>query len=269
MTSIMDCRKRKLYLEKAAAVAAALLVWQMAAMALDQKILLASPLEVVAALGDILSDGAWLRTIWFSLLRIASGFFLGLFFGTLLAVLAARFRVLEVLLWPYMAVLKATPVVSFIILCLVWLSAKNLSAFISFLMVLVVVYSNLLNGLRSMDGKLLEMARLFGMRPAQKLLAVYLPQLRPYLFAAFEISIGMAFKAGIAAEVIGVPDGSIGKMIYNAKIYLATPELFAWTFVLVCISVWTEKLAVVTLRGVYQNLEQGVKSVSKAHARGR
>lgn len=251
----MACSKQKPYMEKAAAVAAALLVWQIAAMALDQKILLASPLEVAAALGVVLSDGAWLHTIWFSLLRIAGGFFLGLLFGTLLAVFAARFRVLKVLLWPYMAVLKATPVVSFIILCLVWLSAKNLSVFISFLMVLVVVYTNLLNGLCSMDGELLEMARLFQMRPAQKLFAVYLPQLRPYLFAAFEISIGMAFKAGIAAEVIGVPDGSIGKMIYNAKIYLATPELFAWTAVLVCISVLTEKAALWVLRILYENLE--------------
>ena len=169
--------------------------------------------------------------------------------------LSARFHLVEILLWPYMAVIKATPVASFIILCLVWLNARNLSIFICFLIVVPVVYTNLLNGIRSMDPKMDEMARLYGFSHRTKFLAVSLPQLRPYIFSAFEISIGMAWKAGIAAEVIGVPAGSIGKMLYNAKIYLATPELFAWTVIIVVISVVFEKAAVGLLKFGYQRLE--------------
>ena len=256
LSAFWTVKRRKKYIEKAVAIAAALLVWQLAAMALNQKILLASPLAVMRTLGELLADGAWIRTVLFSFSRIAGGFLLGLLMGTLLAVLSARFHPLEVMIWPYMAVIKATPIVSFIILCLIWISAGNLSVMISFLMVLPVVYTNLLNGIRGVDRELLEMAELFEIRPVARLLAIYLPQIRPYLFAAFEISIGMAWKAGIAAEVIGVPGGSIGKMLYNAKIYLATPELFAWTAVLVFVSVVSEKAALMLLRILYDKLER-------------
>lgn len=255
---LMQQGQQNKYIEKAVAIAAALLLWQIAAMALNQKILLASPLEVVQALGEILIGGTLLKTICFSFLRIVSGFLLGLLLGSACAVLSARLHVVEVLLWPYMAVIKATPVASFIILCLVWLSSKNLSVFICFLMVLPVVYTNLLNGIRSIDSNLLEMAKLFEIKPLKKLLAIYLPGIRPYLFASFEISIGMAWKAGIAAEVIGVPAGSIGKMLYNAKIYLATPELFAWSAVVVFVSVVFEKAAIALLRKLYDNLERAL-----------
>lgn len=246
---------KKKYIEKAVAIAAALLVWQIAAKIMNQTILLATPIEVIHALGDVMLQGEFLATIGFSFAHIVYGFLLGLGVGIVCAMLSARFRFLEILLWPYMAVIKATPVASFIILCLVWLNARNLSIFICFLIVVPVVYTNLLNGIRSMDPKMDEMARLYEFSHVKKFLAVSLPQLKPYIFSAFEISIGMAWKAGIAAEVIGVPAGSIGKMLYNAKIYLATPELFAWTVIIVVISVIFEKLAVGLLKLGYQRLE--------------
>lgn len=249
-------RNRKtIWIERTAAIAAVLVVWEIAARILDQRILLASPADVWSALKELLQMPEFYRAVSGSFLHIAQGFLLGLLVGSICAVTAAKIHLAEILLWPYMAAVKAAPVASFIILCLVWLSPSGLSVFISFLIVVPVVYTNLLNGIRNLDPKLTEFAKCYGIRPWKRLIGIDFPQLRPYLMSSFEIAIGMAWKAGIAAEVIGTPDGSIGKMLYQAKIYLATPELFAWTLLVILISVLFEKAVTGLLRLGYQRLE--------------
>lgn len=242
--------------EKAAAVAAALFVWQIAALWLDQNILLASPPEVAAALGQLLLMPDFLRTVWFSFSRIALGFLLGFGAASVCAVCSARSHLVEILLWPYVAVVKATPVASFIILCLVWLTPRSLSVFICFLIVFPTVYTNLLAGIKSRSPALSEMAKLYEIPAGKRFLAIDFPQLFPYLLSALQLSVGMAWKAGVAAEVIGTPAGSIGKMLYTAKIYLATPELFAWTIVVVLVSVLFEKTLVALFKLFYKKLER-------------
>ena len=135
----------------------------------------------------------------------------------------------------------STPVASFIILCLIWIPSKNLSVFISFLMVLPVIYTNILEGIRQTDSKILEMAKVFQVNPERRIRYIYVSQVLPYFLSACRLSLGMCWKAGVAAEVIGVPSGSIGEKLYNAKIYLNTPDLFAWTIVIIVISFVFEK----------------------------
>jgi NitT/TauT family transport system permease protein len=241
--------------QKLIGVALALILWQIAAVALNS-FLLVSPLRVLLRLGQLCQEASFYKTIGFSLLRIAAGFVLGFATGALLAVLVCRHAWLQPLLWPYVTVIKTTPVASFIILCLIWLRASNLSIFISFLMVLPIAYANLLEGIRQTDGKMLEMARLFRLSPWRRICFIYLPQIKPYLLSAASVSLGLAWKAGIAAEVIGIPNGSIGEQLYNAKVYLDTPDLFAWTIVIIVVSIVFEKLCLRLLRAAYAQLER-------------
>ena len=141
-----------------------------------------------------------------------------------------------------MAAIKAVPVASFIILVLIWGPSRNLSVVISFLMVLPVIYTNDLGGILSTDRKLLEMAQVFRIPLFRRIRYIYLSQLLPYLRTGFSLSLGLCWKAGVAAEVIGIPKGSIGEKLYEAKVYLETPDLFSWTLVIVLISVIFEKL---------------------------
>lgn len=229
-------------LKKAGAVLLALAFWQIAAMVIHQKILLVTPLAVIKRLTTIWQvEGFW-SSIWFTFYHIAGGFFIGLAAGVLLAFLAYKWNWVETLLWPWMITIKSVPVASFVVICLIWLSARNLSIFISFLIVLPIVYQNLLTGLRSMSREMEEMATVFGIPWYRRLKAIILPQLKPYLISACSVTTGMAWKAGVAAEIIGTPNGSIGKMLYTAKIYLDTDDLLAWTVIIVIISVLSEKL---------------------------
>jgi len=134
------------------------------------------------------------------------------------------------------------PVVSFIILALVWLDSEELSLFISALMVFPPVYLNVLAGITSTDEKLLEMARVFRVPFRRQLRGIYLPQVLPYFRSAVSLALGLCWQAGAAAEVIGLPAGTIGEKLYNAKVYFQTPDLFAWTAVIVAVSLVFEKL---------------------------
>ena len=223
---------------------------------LDQEFLLASPVVVIKLLAKLILRSSFWFAIGFSFIRIALGFFVALLAGIILAAVSARISWIETLLWPYMTVVKAAPVVSFIILCILLFNTSNLSVVISFLIVLPMVYANILQGIRSTDSDLLEMARVFKVNWLKKTLFIFIPHLRPYLIASCSVSLGMAWKAGIAAEVIGIPSGSMGEMLYQAKLYYSTADLFAWTVMIVLLSVIFEKCFLAILNWGYARLER-------------
>lgn len=238
-------------LKNALAVTAALVVWQVCAMALGQRVLLVSPISVAGRLCTIWRDAGFFAVIWFSFARIVAGFFAGFVSGVVLAMLAGRFSVLETIFLPYLLTVKSVPVASFIVIALLWLSSAELSVFISFLMVLPIVYNNVLAGIRNVDPKMTEMAQVFHLSFSRRLSYIWLPQIKPYLLSACATSIGLAWKSGIAAEIIGIPDGSMGEMLYEAKVYLNTRDLFAWTVVIVAVSVLFEKVFLWLLRSLF------------------
>ena len=249
-------KQNKDRLGKAFAVIFALLVWQTAAVAVDQSILLVSPIDVALRLTTIWQVEGFASSIWFSFYHIAGGFLLALVSGILLAALSGRFKWVETALWPFMITVKTVPVASFVVICLIWLSAQNLSVFISFLIVLPVVYGNVLQGIKSEDGKMLEVVEVFRMPVLRRILYIHMPQLKPFILSACATALGMSWKAGIAAEIIGTPDGSIGKQLYYAKIYLDTDDLLCWTVIIVIVSVAFEKLFMLALRAAYRRLER-------------
>jgi len=247
--------RRKEILQKAGAIIFALAIWQLAAAAVNTRILLVGPAEVFMRLCTIWQVEDFWGSIWFTFYHIVSGFLLGLAAGVLLAALSARSHLAETLLWPFMITIKSVPVASFIVICLIWLSSKNVSVFISFLIVMPVVYGNMLSGIRAVDGNLLEMARVFRMPGLRKLKYIYLPELKPFIMSACSTALGMSWKAGVAAEIIGTPDGSIGKQLYYAKIWVDTDDLLCWTVIIVICSVTFEKLFMALLKGMYRKLE--------------
>lgn len=249
-------KQNKDRLGKTLAVIFALLIWQTAAVAVDQSILLVSPIDVALRMTTIWQVEGFASSIWFSFYHIAGGFLLALVSGILLAALSGRFKWVETALWPFMITVKTVPVASFVVICLIWLSAQNLSVFISFLIVLPVVYGNVLQGIKSEDGKMLEVAEVFRMPMLRRILYIHMPQLKPFILSACATALGMSWKAGIAAEIIGTPDGSIGKQLYYAKIYLDTDDLLCWTVIIVIVSVAFEKLFMLALRAAYRRLER-------------
>lgn len=219
-----------------------LLIWEIASRLIGQEILLVSPVSVLQRLFRLAGEAEFWNSIAYSFVRIIGGFLLAVFCGILLAGMAAAFKLVRELLAPAMAAVKATPVASFIILVLIWVPSRNLSVVISFLMVLPVIYTNVLNGIQDTDGQLLEMAGVFRVSRWKRIRYIYLSSVLPFFRAGCSLGLGLCWKAGVAAEVIGIPQGSIGEKLYEAKVYLETPHLFAWTVVIIILSILFEKV---------------------------
>lgn len=251
-----DRTKKKYRIIRILAVLFWLGIWQIASMWLGQEILLASPVSVLKKLSGLIFTVDFWQSIGFSFGRIIFGFTLAVVLGILLGIAAYASEVVEILLNPLISVIKSTPVASFIILCLIWIPSRNLSVFISFLMVLPVIYTNILTGIQQTDRQLLEMANVFEISMGRRIGYIYFSQILPYFITACRLSLGMCWKAGVAAEVIGVPSGSLGEKLYHAKIYLNTPELFAWTIVIIAISVLFEKCFLAVIDYLKRYVEQ-------------
>ncbi len=233
-----------------------LLLWQITAIIISEEILLVSPLSVMKTLLKIVPTKFFWKTILFSFSRILLGFSIGVLLGSIFASLSYKFILIKELLNPIINVIKAIPVASFVILILIWFSSKNLSIIISFLIVIPIIYTNILEGLFNTDSKLLEMSYVFKVNPFKKFIYIYIPQVMPFFISACSISIGLCWKSGIAAEVIGLPKGSIGEQLYQSKIFLNTNELFAWTIVVITISVIFEKIILNLIKKFKTNIER-------------
>ena len=220
-----------------------LTVWWLAAAVVGQSLLIPSPPEVAGRLCELVVTGPFWRYTALTLLRISLGCLGGIALGVLSAVLTERFALMETLLAPAIRVVRATPVASFIILVLLWVKTGMVPGVISALVVLPIVWESTSAGIRAADPQLLEFAGAYRLTRLDIVRRIYLPALRPYLAAAVCTAIGLAWKSGVAAEVLCLPKAAIGTQVYFSKLYLETTSLFAWTIVVVLLSMTVERLA--------------------------
>lgn len=262
--------KHKIYkqMRKAFIILFWLIVWQIAAWWTGNHVLLVGPVQVLRVFVQNMAQPDFLKTVFCSLARIGLGFFLALNVGLLLGAVSYRFTPVQELAAPVMAALKSIPVASFVVLLLIWFGSSKLSFFTSFLIVLPNVYVNTVAGLKSADLKLLEMAQVFGMGRLNRFFYIYRPALMPYLYSCLKISLGMSWKSGVAAEVIGLPDFSMGERLYMSKIYLDTAGLSAWTLMIVLVSFLFEK-AVLKLVRIYGEWKPYPMLAAKGTVHGR
>lgn len=229
-------------IRKTAIVLLWLFIWQGAGLLIRNPFLFATPLQTAKALLQNLANDDFWRTVLMTLCRIGAGFFLGVIAGILLATLSKAFPLFAEFISPVISLAKTVPVVCFVVLFLIWWGASFLSVAISFLMVFTAVYFSTLEGLLATDRSLLEMAEVFRLPFGTKVFYLYRPALKPFFLGSLKTALGLAWKSGVAAEVIGVPAHSIGEGLYLAKISLDTAGIFAWTVVTCLLSFGFEKL---------------------------
>lgn len=234
--------KGKIYVKKFIILLFWLGVWQILAMGVDNVLLVVTPLQALRALFIQAGQAEFWRSAFGSMWRIALGFLLGAVLALFLAAVSYCYKITEEVLRPFMVFCKAVPVAVFAVLILIWWGSSMLAVAICFLVVFPNIYLNTLEGLKSADRGLLEMAEVFRLPYGTRFFYIYRPALKPFLLSAFQLSLGMCWKSGVAAEVIGTPSHSIGGALYLAKIYLDTADLFAWTAVIVVLSVLFEKI---------------------------
>ena len=216
-------------------------IWWLLSLKTGNEVLLPSPVSTVKTLFSLTVTGKFWLSCLYSFIRVATGIVAGTAAGLILAFAGAGAKIIKVVFSPILSVIRATPAASFIILALVWIGRGNVPAFTSFLMVMPVIFNSVTTAIEGTDRQLVEMTGVFRFSAAKKLKCLYIPSVMPSFFSGVTTSLGLAWKAGIAAEVICNPEHGIGAALYDSKVYLETPELFAWTSAVIIISMLSEK----------------------------
>ena len=230
-----------------------LLIWEAIHLIVHKDILVPSPVSVFLKIIEMAGQADFWASIGTSILRILIGYTAAVLIGSIIGIGTALSKVLNSFLAPLSRIIRATPVASFIILLFVFLSRNHIPAVTAFLIVLPIVWANVYEGIKNTDTQLLEMAKVFRLSRSSILKNIYIPQIKPFFMASVKTGMGLAWKAGIAAEVLTNPTYGIGSGLYNSKIYLETTELFAWTAVIIIISVLLEKAFAALINALSKN----------------
>ena len=223
-------------------------IWQILSAIVGLSVLFPSPFDTFTELKNLAVTGEFWLSVLFSVIRISIGFIAGTIAGVLTGAVSSFLKGFGEFLTPAVSIIKATPVASFIILAVIWLKTGNIPSFATALIVFPFVYSNIRTGFQETDRQLIEMSDAFGVPFGRKLLKLYIPSVKPYFISAATTAMGLAWKAGIAAEVICNPTTSIGNGIYESKVYFEPAQMFAWTAVVVILSILLEKAMLMILR---------------------
>ena len=221
---------------KLAAIFFWLLIWHIVSTTVDLQIVLPTPMSVLEKLAELAVTEKFWTAVSFSFVKILTGIGAGVILALIMSVLTAKVKTFNILFSIPLNVIKSTPVASFIIMALVWIKSAYIATFVTTVMVLPIVWSNMHEGIVSVDKKSIEVGKCYNFTVKKKLKYIYAPHLRPFFVSSIMSAAGLGWKAGIAAEVIASPKDAIGAYLNDAKVYLETEEMFAWTVAIIVLS---------------------------------
>ncbi len=217
-------------------------IWWLVSLIIGKPLLFPSPFDVIKKLFELIITREFWKITLLSLCRVGLGILIAIVLGTLIGLLCSFSKIAYDVISPFVTVVKSTPVASFIILIWVFISSSITPVVISALMVFPIVFANVYQGVKSVDRNLVEVSKIYKIKRKKLISTFYIPSIMPYFSSALLSSIGLGWKAGIAAEVLCTPKLSIGLKIFEAKTYLENVELFAWTLSVIVISLIFEIL---------------------------
>ena len=216
-------------------------IWEVAALIVNDEFFLPDILKTTESLFKILFSGTFFKVIFIALYRVGAGLISGIFLGIILATLCHKFDFLSTIFSPLISIMKATPVACIIVLLWIRMSYTEIAVFVVVLMILPIVWQNVYDGYKSIDNSLIEVTNVFELTRLQRFRILIMPSILSYLLPAIITSVGLAWKAEIAAEIM--TNSNIGRLIYDYKtVSYDTASIFAWTVIIVSLSIIFEKV---------------------------
>ena len=217
-------------------------LWKLGALYVGTEVILPGPLRVAGSLLDVIGSPGFLSALGATTLRGVAAFLFSALLGLICGVAAGLSPVFRNLVKPLVIVIKSTPVMSFILLALIWFPSGLVPVFVSVLMAFPIIYENVVAGIRNADPRLIEMARVYRVPQGRILRSILLPGIYTFFSAGARTALGIIWKAVIAAEILSRPEAAVGSAMYEAKIYIETAEVIAWTVIAVLLSALSEFL---------------------------
>ncbi len=238
-------------------------VWAVVAYMLNMPVLFPNPIDVLKRFFELLFTKDFILITGASLGRVFIGIIFGILIGTILAVICSASKIVHDIIYPIIAVIKSTPVASFVLLVWLFMGDQITPIIITVMMMLPIVWANIYQGIKSIDKNMLEVCSVYKIPLIKRIFAFYIPSIIPFFASALLSGIGLAWKAGIAAEVLCSTKRSMGEEIWNAKYDLErTIDLFAWTVAVILVSLLFE---IVFSRLIKRLLDKYIKSVGGSY----
>lgn len=219
-----------------------LFIWKAAALGVNSEIILPSPEATFKDLLNIVKSRDFFSTVFATIFRVALAFAFSCIIGIIYGIITGFSRLLNSLFKPILIVIMSAPIISFILLALIWFKADNVPIFAAFLITFPIIAINVREGIKNVDPKLIEMAKVYRVKQRRILTDIYFPSIASYLVAAISTAVGIGWKVVVTAEVLSQPQYAIGTRLQNSKIYLETSSVFAWTVVAVVLSFIFERI---------------------------
>lgn len=219
-----------------------IIIWEIIALLINKEVFLPSPFLTLKTLYNMLFVKEFYISVGSSLLRLLTAYFLSCFLGIAIGYVCGISNFFYQLINPLIIVMRATPVISIIILAIIMFHSNIVPVIVSFLMCFPIMWTNVVEGIRNTDEKLLQMCKIYNIKKWRIIKSVYLYSALPYITSGMISALGIGWKVTAAAEVLSFPDYSIGTHLYDSKIYLETKELFAWTIVVIILSYISERI---------------------------
>lgn len=219
-----------------------LVIWKIISVIVNSAIIIPSPEITLVSLFNLIKTRDFFIIILFSLERGLIGFALSFVLGLLVGFAAGFNRVFNKIFEPFLVIIRSTPVITIILIALIWFKANNVPIFASFLMSFPIICTNVIEGIKNIDPQLLEMAKIYRIKRTRVIKEIYLPSIIPFLTAAISTAFGIGWKVVVAAEVLSQPKYAIGSSLQNSKIYLNINDVFAWTIIAILIGYLFERL---------------------------
>jgi len=213
-----------------------LLFWKLLSLIYQSEFILPSPESTILATIKLFTTKDFIFVIGATILRGIAGFVFSFILGILLGIFAGINSSFNAFLKPILVTIRSTPVISLILLALIWFQVDLVPIFIAFLTMFPVICTNVIDGIRNVDRVLVEMSRIYKIKQTKIIKEVYLPAITPFIISGASSAMGFGWRAIIIGEVLSQPQFGIGTLMHTAQTYLLVNELIAWTIIAVIIS---------------------------------
>ena len=235
-----SANKKRIY--GAASVALLILLWELAALIVASDHIMPGPWTTLLATLRLFTTKSFLTVVGSTVLRGLAGFAIAVVGGVLTGIAGGLSDTFHAFMEPWIVVLRSTPVVAFVLLALIWLDSDTVPVFIGILTMFPMVYLNIVEGIRSVDPKIVEMASFYNVGRRRLVREVYLPSIEPFAVSGISSAVGIGWRAIVVGEVLSVPQYGIGTVMHSAQTFLQVDVLIAWTLVTILFGALFERL---------------------------
>src|SRR6056297_599514 len=160
-----------------------ILIWEIAARIMQSDLLLPPPEDTLIAVGTLIISKGFFKIIGSTILRGLIGFVISFFLALVFGIFAGINRKFHAAIKPLLVTIRSTPVISLILLALIWFRVDQVPVFIALLTMFPIMTTNIIDGIRQVDENLVEMAFIYKVPQNRIIREVYIPATRPYIFS--------------------------------------------------------------------------------------